>query len=119
MPAAKLNLSIDQGATWRYQLAVKAGPTASAPALDLTGYSARMQLRTEVSAAQPIIELSSFNGRITITPLAGTLDLHIAATDTAALAFSTAVYDLEIESAGGEVTRLLRGTVALTPEVTR
>ena len=33
--------------------------------------------------------------------------------------FSGYVYDLEIESAGGVVTRLMQGQITVTPEVTR
>lgn len=119
MPAAKLNLSIEQGATWRHCLALKAGPGATAPALDLTGYLARLQLRSELSSVTVLLDLSSSNGRISITPLAGQLDLYISATDTAALDFDRAVYDLEIESTGGEVTRVLQGVITLNRQVTR
>lgn len=119
MPAAKLNLSIEQGATWRHSLALKAGAGASAPALDLTGYTARMQVRAELAAPVALLELTTGNGRIAITPLDGRLDLLVSATDTGALDFDRAVYDLEIESAGGEVTRVLTGGVMLSKQVTR
>lgn len=119
MPAAKLNLAIEQGATWRHTLALKAGAGAQAPALDLTGYTARMQVRTELAAQDVLLELTGANGRITITPLDGRIDITVSATDTAALEFERAMYDLEIESAGGEVTRVLAGMVTLSRQVTR
>ncbi len=119
MPAAKLNLTIEQGTTWRHSLSLKAGAGASAPALDLTGYIARMQLRAELAAPDVLLELTTTNTRITITPLDGRIDLLVSATDTTALEFDRAVYDLEIESAGGEVTRVLTGFVTLSRQVTR
>ena len=119
MPAAKLNIAIEQGATFRHSLALKAGPTANAPALDLSGFTARMQLRADLSGLVVLLELTPANGRITLTPLDGRVDLCISATDTAALDFDRAVYDLEIESAGGEVTRVLAGVVTLSRQVTR
>lgn len=119
MPAAKLNLSIEQGATWRYALMAKQGTGVSAPALDLTGFTARMQLRGELQDATALLELSTANGRITLTPLAGRIDLVLTAVETAALNFDTAVYDLELVNASGEVTRLVKGNVTLTLEVTR
>ena len=119
MPAAKLNLTIEQGATWRHSLSLKAGTGAQAPALDLTGYTARMQLRTELDAPDVLLELTTTNTRITITPLEGRIDLLVSATDTTALEFDRAVYDLEMESAGGEVTRVLTGLVTLSRQVTR
>ena len=119
MAAAKLNLNIEQGATWRYTLMAKQGVDANAPALDLTGYSARMQLRAELPDTAVLLELTTANRRITITPLAGRIDLLLTATETAALSFEAAVYDLELASSGGEVTRLVKGKVTLTLEVTR
>lgn len=119
MPAAKQNLFIEQGTTWRYPLALKAGATATSPALNLTGYTAHMQLRSDIGSATAIIALTTANGRITIAPLIGQVDLVLSATETAALAFDRAVYDLEIISASGEVTRILQGSVTLSKEVTR
>jgi hypothetical protein len=119
MAAGKLDLLIEQGATFKHQLQVKQGSGASAPAVNLTSYSARMQIRPEVESTTIYISLTNQNGRITITPLTGTLDLLISATDTAALSFDVAYYDIEIVSAGGEVTRLLQGKVKLSKEVTR
>lgn len=119
MTAANLYITIEQGATFRHSLALKAGAGASAPALNLTGYSARMQLRADYSAQDVLLELSTANGRITITPLTGLLDLLISAADTALLDFNKALYDLEVESANGEVTRILQGVVTLSKEVTR
>ncbi|TAG50441.1 MAG: hypothetical protein EAZ30_00015 [Betaproteobacteria bacterium] len=119
MPAAKQNLLIEQGTTWRYALELKAGVKATDPALNLTGYTAQMQLRSDIDSAIPIIALTIANGRITTAPLLGRLELLLSATETAALSFDRAVYDLEITSAGGEVTRVLQGSVALSKEVTR
>lgn len=122
MAAGKLDLLIEQGATFKHTLLVKQGESVDAPAADLTGYTARMQIRSAIDAAEPLIELTTENDRITITPATGRLDLVISATDTAALVpaqFDAAVYDVEIVSGGGEVTRLVQGKVKLSPEVTR
>lgn len=119
MPAAKQNLFIDQGATWRYALELKAGTKATDPALDLTGYTAQMQFRANIDSAVAIINIDTTNGRITIQPTLGRLNFLLSATETAALVFASAVYDLEITSAGGEVTRVLQGGVVLSRNVTR
>lgn len=119
MPAAKLNLAIEQGATWRHSLALKAGAGAQAPALDLTGFTARMQMRADLTAPDVLAELTTENGGIAIDPLEGRLDLYLSASATGALNFDRAVYDLEIESAGGEITRVLGGVVTLSLQVTR
>lgn len=120
MPAGKLDLVIEQGATFKHTLLVKQTDAQNCPAVDLTGFTARMQVRQAIEAPDPLIELTTANGRILITPLEGRIDMIISAQDSALLNFDDcAVYDLEIESAGGEVTRLVRGSVRLIKEVTR
>lgn len=86
--------------------------------VDLTDCTARMQLRLTKDAASPLLELTTENGRITLGGSAGTISLAIVASDTAALTFDTAVYDLELVD-GSTVTRLLEGNVSLNKEVTR
>lgn len=127
MPAAKKNLTIEQGATWRdsytlLQPAPTGTPIADMLPIDLTGYTARMQIRPDYASTTVLVELTTENARITITPAAGTIALYISDTDTSALAFADApaVYDLElVPPAPGDVIRLLRGTVTLSPEVTK
>lgn len=126
MAAAKLNLFIDQGATWRYGLVLKAGPSADALPMNLTGYTARMQVRSIKPLGSPtsvvstlIVELTSANGRIELGGVDGSIKLVLSATDTALLDFERSVYDLEIESAGGEVTRVVEGNVSLSRQVTK
>lgn len=117
MAAAKLKLLIEQGATFRKVLTWKAGTPAVA--VDLTGCTARMQMREVITDTTPLVELTTENGGITLGGVAGTIELVITATATAAITWTAAVYDLEIEFASGDVTRLVYGTVTVTPEVTR
>ena len=121
MPAAKLNLQIEQGTTWKHALQLKQPALLgqAAQPVNLGGYSARMHVRAELPSTVVLVELTSSNGRITITPATGELMLTLSAAETAALSFEAAVYDLEIVSAGGEVTRVLQGKVTLSLEVTR
>lgn len=118
---AKLNICINQGATfqlpmtWREQ---NEDGTAG-DAIDLTGYTARMQVREELEDAATLIELTTENGRITLNDEVGLIELHIAADDTEALDFDSAVYDLELVDGEGGVIRLIEGRVTLQREVTR
>jgi hypothetical protein len=50
---------------------------------------------------------------------AGTIVLFIDADDTDELKSGTHKYDLELESSSGLVTRLLKGSFKVDPEVTR
>lgn len=87
--------------------------------VDLTGYSARMQVREKAASAAVLLNLTSANSGIVLDNVAKTITLNISATQTAALDFNTAVYNLEVESGGGEVIPLLFGTVTLVKEVSR
>ncbi|GAA4626653.1 hypothetical protein GCM10023196_035750 [Actinoallomurus vinaceus] len=115
MAAAPYDITIEQGATWRTTLTVK---DATGAAVDLTGYSARMQIRPSVESTTVLLELATGSG-ITITGPAGQIALVITATATTGINWTGAVYDLELTAPGGDVTRLLQGRVALSPEVTR
>lgn len=89
------------------------------PPVDLTGYTARMQLRASAAADAVLLDLTTENGGITLGATDGTITCTASAAQTAALAFSTAVYDLELVDGDGAVTRLAEGSVTLSREVTR
>lgn len=114
--AGTLHLTIEQGAT--FDPVLTWGDQAGVP-IDLTGYSARMQIRATVESAAIIHEATTVNGQIVLGGAAGTVTFAIPATATELFTFDEAVYDLEVESAGGHVTRLVEGVVYLSPEVTR
>lgn len=116
MPAAKQGLRIEQGATFRLSLQWK---TNNLP-VNLAGFQALMQIRSEVSAQSIIHELSTTNGGVIFKNEAeGEIELFISHTDTSLFRFNSAVYDLELHAPNGDVTRLLEGKVTLSMEVTR
>lgn len=86
--------------------------------VDLTGVTARMQLRPSLDSSEVILELTTENGGILVANADKTISLLVSATATAALTFSSAVYSLELIKAG-EVTPFINGTITLVPEVTR
>lgn len=116
MPASEYDLSIEQGATYPIAFTYK---TAEGTARNLTGYTARMQVRASTSAADVLLELTTENGRITINGPAGRIDLVLPPDVTEAITWRRGVYDLELVSPAGDVQRLLRGRVEVSREVTR
>lgn len=86
------------------------------PPVDLTGATARMQIRAGVGGAL-LLELTTENGGLAITG-PGTLTRTLSATETAALTWTDGVYDLEVEYADGTVQRYLQGAVTVSREVT-
>jgi hypothetical protein len=113
----RVNLTIYQGSTFLKTLTWKTGEPA-AP-VDLTGCSARMQVRQPLDSSVVLLELTTGNGRIALGGAAGTVELSMTAADTAALTWPYGVYDLEIVHPGGDVRRLLAGKVKVVLEVTR
>ena len=113
---AKLKFTIYQGATFRKRL------TWSAPSgtpIDLTGCTARMQVRSDVGSPTALLSLTTENDGIVLGGALGTIELYVSDEDTAAITWDGGVWDLEIVHPGGEVTRLAQGSISVSPEVTR
>ena len=87
--------------------------------INLTGYTARMQLRTKIDDATTLDEYTTENGKIVINTTDSTISFLVSATTTAAYTFNSAVYSLELISSGGVVTPFATGTITLVKEVTR
>lgn len=113
---AKLKFTIYQGATFRKRL------TWTAPGgtpIDLTGCTARMQVRSDVESPTALLSLTTENDGIVLGGALGTIELYVSDEDTAAITWDGGVWDLEIVHPGGEVTRLAQGSISVSPEVTR
>jgi len=117
MPAAKLTLPpIEKGATYRHTLYWK---DKNGVAIDLTGCTAKMQVRESADATTVLLELSSENNRVLFTAVDGKIELYVADQDTAGLDGLGGVYDLEVYHPNGDTTRIVEGKVAFKSEVTR
>lgn len=117
MPAHKLPLKIEQGATFEKIVTWKCGDPP-AP-VDITGCTARAHIRPEVASPVVLLELTTENGRIVLGGVEGTIQIYISALDTELITWDSGVYDLEIVFPGGRVVRRLAGGVSVSPEVTR
>jgi len=115
--AGKLNIVIEQGATFDVPLYWK--DENGTLITGLNTWTARMHIRDAIDTATTLLELTTENGRITLGATPGEIRLSITDTDTTTIAWESGVYDLELEDAGGIVTRLLKGTVTVDYEVTR
>jgi hypothetical protein len=117
MSAGNKNLTIDQGADFFITFVYK--DSAGVP-INLTGFTANMQLRANYDSALAALSLSTNpSGGITITPTLGQISVRATAAQTGAVPALDYVYDLEITSSGGIVTRLIQGRAVVTPQVTR
>jgi len=116
--ATSQNLTIDQGADWYVNFTYYTDTTQTTP-VNLTGYTAALQLRSEPYDTTAALSLSSPSSGIVITGATGFIAVHATAAQTAAIQSGYYYYDLEITSAGGIVTRLIQGQILVSPQVTR
>jgi hypothetical protein len=118
--AATQDFDVDQGSYWSQELLWK---DENDDPVDLSNYSARMQLRRRVTSPTVLLSLDDGGlGGITLGGLAGTILLELDADQTSSLPARQGkrfVYDLELVPAGGKVHRLLQGKFVVSPEVTR
>jgi len=119
MQPAHLDLEIYKGSTFSKQIQWKTG-TPAVP-VNLTGFTARMQVRRTVNDSIILDSLTTENSRLSIyAPTEGRLRIDVPASISAAYAFTSAVYDLELVSPDNiTVYRILEGCYSANPEVTR
>jgi hypothetical protein len=91
---------------------------------DLTGYSARMDVRTAYGASGPsVVTLSTTNGRLALranqtTTGKGYIDMVVANSVTSACPAGSYVFDLEIVNGAGKVKKYIRGSFIIVAEST-
>jgi hypothetical protein len=118
MQPAHIDLEIYKGSTFVKIIQWKTGTTPVA--VNLTGCTARMQIRRAVNDTAVLDLLTTENSRLEIhEPENGKFKIKIPANVSTTYPFSSAVYDLEIVFADGTVTRVIEGSLTAAPEVTR
>jgi hypothetical protein len=126
MSAGKYTFIVEQGATTDFEIK---WTDANGSKVDLSGYEARMQIRSDYGSSGTLFAaLSStlesdgsglnLSGSTGTNPLSsGSIGVFISAATSSAFTFTEARYDLELVS-GSFVTRLLEGKIKLSKEVT-
>ena len=111
--AGILNITIDQGETYTNTNSVFLADGVTA--MNLTGYTAASKMRQNYTSTTA----HTINTTITSPATAGLIDSSLSATETSAIKAGYYVYDLEITSSGGVVTRVVEGKIQMKPEVTK
>jgi hypothetical protein len=113
MTAANYNLVIDQGSDYALNLNIK----ESGSVKDLTGYSARAQMRpTKTSSTVS----ASFTCTVLTPASEGNIKMELSNAVSSAMSPGLYYYDLEIYNSGEVVVkRLIQGEITLNQEVTR
>lgn len=105
----------------------KLAPRSDFIPFDLTGCTARMQLRADVLAPDVLLEMTTENGRLDLSAGSGWVNFYIDAETTSGLPYGqnppaswcSAVGQLEIQHPNGDVSRVAEITWSLSPEGTR
>ena len=111
--AGILNITIDQGETYTNTTSVFLADGVTA--MNLTGYTVASKMRQNYTSTTA----HTITTTITNPATAGKIDSSLTATETSAIKAGYYVYDLEITSSGGVVTRVVEGKIQMKPEVTK
>jgi hypothetical protein len=118
MRAGVLNLLALQGSTFSRTLTWQ----IDGQPVNLTGYQARMQIRTvpaNIKPARLLLNLTTTSNRgLVLDHENGGVTISISAADTSTLPAGSHVYDLELVS-GDYVQRLVQGKFDVSAEVTK
>ena len=105
------NLTVDQGSTFSASVDIT---DTNDNILVLTGYTVAAQLRKTYGSSTAIDFTASVSNAT-----GGEITISLTPAQTNALVAGRYVYDVEITSAGGTVTRVLEGQLEVTPGVTQ
>lgn len=108
--ARKTNIVIDQGSDFSITTTAL---YANGTAIDLTNYTVESKLRTSYTNSTSV----SLTAAVSNATL-GEISLDLDSANTGALEARRWVYDVEITSNTGIVTRVREGIATVTPEVT-
>ena len=109
--AIKANITIDQGTD--FEAIIDVSDTNGVP-YNLTGYAVASQMRKNYASSSPAATFTaSHNGA------AGQITLSLSKQFTNDLEPGRYLYDVEVTSGGGTTTRVVEGTVTVTPGITR
>jgi hypothetical protein len=122
MSAGNYNIAIEQNATFSAVFTWTAGPNVPVPPVgsaplpvDLTGYTAMLQIRPYALSTTVLYDASAL---LVLGGVNGTITLVIPASVTQGFTWWNGVYDLLMVNPSGFVTRLLQGSVTVSPGVT-
>ena len=107
--ATKVNLVIDQGAT--FQTAITFADENDNP-INFSTYTGTAQIRKHYSSSNATNFSVGLNS-------SGIVTLSLTANQTANLVSGRYVYDLEVVDSSNVISRLIEGIVTVTPQVTR
>ena len=108
--ATRVNIVIDQGTDFETSITLT---NAEGTQLNVTGMSAASQIRRTHTSSNSVAFTAALANNT------GTLTLSLNNATTSALTAGRYVYDVEVTTAAGVVSRVVEGIVTVNPQVTR
>ena len=113
--AGQKNWEVDQNATFSFIVDYK---DPDGDAIDLTGASAKMQVRDTKGGSKLAFSLTSPSGGIVISPALGKLTIKMTPTQTNKLFYPKSSYDIMVTDSNANKIKLLEGFITLSRSVT-
>jgi hypothetical protein len=113
--AGQKNFEVDQNATFSFVVEYK---DENDNAIDLTGASAKMQVRDTKGGSKLAVTLTSPSGGITIDGPNGKLTVKMTPTQTNKIFYPKSSYDVMVIDSNGNKIKLLEGFMTLNRSVT-
>ena len=114
--AVQKNWEVDQNATFKFQ--VQYTEDDEVTPIDLTGASAKMQVRDTKGGSKLAFTLTSPAGGITIDGPNGILNIVVTPTQTNKLFYPKSSYDVMVVDSNGNKTKIVEGFMTLSRSVT-
>lgn len=115
MPAVSKDITIEKGSRW---VGVVTCRDSKNVIRNLTGYKARMKIRSSYDAVGALLSVTSIGDSPAITIEDGVITITLISSVTAALTAGSGVYDIELYTDEDNVERLVKGEVIIDPEAT-
>jgi uncharacterized protein YndB with AHSA1/START domain len=113
--AGQKNFEVDQNATFSFVVEYK---DDDGNAIDLTGASAKMQVRDVKGGTKLAVTLTSPSGGIVINGPLGKITVTLTPTQTNKLFYPKSVYDIMVIDSNANKIKLLEGFMTLNRSVT-
>jgi hypothetical protein len=113
--AGQKNWEVDQNTTFTFEIVYKDNNEVP---INLTGASAKMQVRDTKGGSKLAFSLTSPTGGITIDPSAGKLTIKMTPTQTNKLFYPKSSYDVMLTDSNANKIKLVEGFLTLSRSVT-
>jgi hypothetical protein len=114
--AVSKNFEVDQNTTFKFQIQYTEDDEITP--IDLTGASAKMQVRDTKGGTKLAFTLTSPSGGIVIDGPEGTLDITVTPTQTNKLFYPKSSYDIMVIDSNGNKIKMVEGFMTLSRSVT-